>query len=191
MVALNVIARALALCSIVSAATVQTVQTVQTQENTGKYYSLKTKVLLGDKTKDGLYVNPYHTGAGTSDAVLTAKPPANFKGFYNATNKVQKFEAFFEDMNPAKQVWNLGLGYQAAYDFWTRVTIDIASSPTYGFSLNSSGLINPSKVHGWMACDWNHREAQLFWCTEMPHITMPSSCALIELHPEYTSYEAQ
>ncbi|KAH8663076.1 hypothetical protein BGZ60DRAFT_433090 [Tricladium varicosporioides] len=112
MIALSIIASALTLCSIISAAT------FQSRENTEKYYSLKRKAPIGDKTKDVPYVSIHHIGAGTSDAALTTKPPVDLSGLYNKINKTQQFKAFFDDMNLEKQLWDFELGYQSYYTFW-------------------------------------------------------------------------
>ena len=58
----------------------------------GKRYRLKTKVISGDATKDNLWLQTYHTGAGINDVALTATEPSGMKGWLNQTEGNWIFE---------------------------------------------------------------------------------------------------
>jgi hypothetical protein len=77
--------------------------------------------------------------------------------------------------------------------------VDVSYGDT-GFSFNGSGLISSNlEWVGWIgelparyflrladshlaACDWWHGVPQLFWQYYFRDITLPSSCAKVELH---------
>lgn len=78
----------------------------------GKRYRLKTKLISGDATKDNLYLQTYHTGAGLNDVALTPTETSGVKGWLNATEGNWIFE-----LNGA----SFPSGFEFRYDqFYTR-----------------------------------------------------------------------
>jgi len=141
-----------------------------------KSYYLKTKVLSGDHKLDGLYIYSYHTGAGLSDAALTSNISIASKGLLNATN--QEFT-----LTGTTIPFGLELAYTAYYTSWLPVEINAGYGDS-GFSFNSTGLISSNvEWAGWIACDWWHGVPQLFFQYYYKSVTVPSSCAHIELLP--------
>lgn len=68
---------------------------VPTFNATSRKYYLKTTVIYGGPiTKGDLYIEAYHTGAGTNDAVLVPKTPDAVlaTGFLNGTYQVLPFQ---------------------------------------------------------------------------------------------------
>jgi len=150
------------------------------QQYAGSEYYLQTKVLSGDSTKGGLYVETYHTGAGESDATLTSNITVAAKGILNGTN--QQFELYgtpypYGFYNPVR----------VEYTNWQPVEINSG----YGdgtFAINGSGLISTNEEWtGWLACDWWHGTPQLFWDFYYKDFPIPSTCARVDLVPVATS----
>ncbi|KFY15406.1 hypothetical protein V492_02022 [Pseudogymnoascus sp. VKM F-4246] len=137
-------------------------------------YRLKTTVLAGDATKNNLYVQSYHTGAGLNDVALVAE--GGSAAFINGT--YQQFALNGQDFPSG-----LTLAYTQYYTQWLDTQIN-AGYGDEGFSINGSGLIsNNPQFKGWLACDWYHGVTQLFWQYYYEDVKLPSSCAKVELHP--------
>ncbi|KAL5349358.1 hypothetical protein ACLOAV_005648 [Pseudogymnoascus australis] len=133
-----------------------------------KPYRLKTTVVSGDATKNNLYVQSYHTGAGLNDVALVAE--GGSAAFINGT--YQQF-----DLSSSTFPSGLVLAYGETYTRWLRTEIN-AGYGDEGFSFNGSGLVSDNpQFQGWLACDWNHGVAQLFWQYYYTDLDLPSSCA--------------
>ncbi|OBT78094.1 hypothetical protein VF21_02749 [Pseudogymnoascus sp. 05NY08] len=142
--------------------------------NPTKPYRLQTKVVIGDDSKNNLYVQSYHTGAGLNDVALVSE--GGSAGYLNGT--YQQF-----DLNGATFPSGLVLAYTETYTRWLRIELN-AGYGDKGFSFNGSGLVSDNpQFQGWLACDWNHGVAQLFWLYYFTDTTLPSSCAKVELRP--------
>jgi len=143
---------------------------------TGPEYYLQTKVLSGDATKDGLYVQSYHTGAGLNDVVLTSDISGASKGFMNET--YQEFALTGSDFP-----YGFTLADTEFYVEWLPVEMN-GGQGDVGYSLTSDGLTsNNTEFSGWLACDWNHGLPQLFWLfyTQGVDIPVPDTCAKVNL----------
>ncbi|KFY45689.1 hypothetical protein V495_02847 [Pseudogymnoascus sp. VKM F-4514 (FW-929)] len=136
-------------------------------------YRLKTTVVKGDATKNNLYVQSYHTGAGLNDVALATEERHSFiNGTY------QQF-----DLSGSTFPSGLKLAYDSTYTQWLSTEIN-AGYGDEGFSFNGSGLISSNpEFRGWLACDWYHGVPQLFWQYYYEDTKLPSSCAKVELHP--------
>ncbi|OBT62148.1 hypothetical protein VE03_08293 [Pseudogymnoascus sp. 23342-1-I1] len=142
--------------------------------NPSKPYRLKTTVVSGDATKNNLYVQSYHTGAGLNDVALVSE--GGSAAYINGT--YQQF-----DLNGSTFPSGLVLAYGETYTRWLRTEIN-AGYGDAGFSFNGSGLISDNpQFQGWLACDWNHGVPQLFWQYYYTDTELPSSCAKVELRP--------
>lgn len=163
-------------------------------------YKLKTKVLDGPTSLDGLFVEAYHTGAGMNDAVLTPDPSTAAAGFLNET--AQQF-------NLGSQAYTLALPTSVFYTNWQAATIPIGP-PTFGeyagaFYNNASagGLwynsrgtvadpqanITDNTFEGWLACYWWHQDrAQIFFLMDgaTSEGSYPSTCGKVQLEMNYT-----
>lgn len=143
-----------------------------------KRYRLKTKLLEGDATKDNLYIQTYHTGAGLNDAVLTPTFTSGTVGYLNATEGNWIFE-----LNGATFPSGFNFAYEQYYTRWLGMHID-AGYGEPGFFKNGSGLVTSYAAWtGWLVCDWWHVSPQLFWSYYFTDFPIPSSCARVELHP--------
>ncbi|KFY26771.1 hypothetical protein V493_03891 [Pseudogymnoascus sp. VKM F-4281 (FW-2241)] len=139
-----------------------------------KIYRLKTTVVSGDATKNDLYVQSYHTGAGLNDVSLVSE--GGSAAFINGT--YQQF-----DISGGTFPSGLTLAYGEAYTRWLRTEIN-AGYGDEGFSFNGNGLVSDNpQFQGWLACDWNHGVPQLFWQINNAVTDLPSSCAKVELRP--------
>jgi len=145
----------------------------------GPQYYLRTKVIAGDHSKNGLYAHYYHTYAGGADIVLLPDRSTALQGFLNGTNQQ------FNLSNPVAP-WSLVLE-DVYYDGWSPVHIQPGEG-TGGFFFNSSGLQIDhttglgAEFGGWLACDWSHGLPQLFWkFYYIPNSELPSTCALVNL----------
>ncbi|KAL2351607.1 hypothetical protein BJ546DRAFT_851931 [Cryomyces antarcticus] len=152
--------------------------------NTTRSYYLKTQLSPRDQGRsrahlDHLYLYSYHTGAGLNDVALNASKTHASKGFLNVT--ATEFDL--------GNTWPYGmaLGYAATYAAWEPVTVN-AGYGSGGFSVNATGLQvdeQSTGFGGWLACDWWHGVPQLFWMLKYYHDVIPSSCATVNLVPEY------
>ncbi|TAQ83576.1 hypothetical protein B7494_g8094 [Chlorociboria aeruginascens] len=146
---------------------------VQRSPEDGSQYYLKTKVISGDATKDGLYLEGYHITAGGEDATLTTDVTQALPGFLNGT-----YQQFVLSGSPSPNGLELPLLIQSNAQIY-------AGYGDGGFSFNASGLISSNpEWRGWLACDWSHLVPQLFWQYFFTDYTLPPNCAIVELHPE-------
>lgn len=78
----------LSLLQLVSALAVPILprQTTNNPPSSPNEFFLKTSLVSGDSSKDGLYVAAYHTGAGENDAVLVPGTADASAAFLNGTN---------------------------------------------------------------------------------------------------------
>ncbi|KAI9718145.1 MAG: hypothetical protein M1828_006843 [Chrysothrix sp. TS-e1954] len=146
------------------------------------------------------YIQPYHTGAGLNDVVLSPQENATFPGFLNGTQ--QQFHLPAEDGYP----WSLELNTLVEYTGWSPAVINIGDGNSYGaFYLSQAGellyntagtLANPrenattdNEFGGWLVCDWWHGVAELFWLNAFfdRGLALPRSCAYVNLLAEYTT----
>jgi hypothetical protein len=95
-------------------------------------FQLKTVVTAGNPNKNNLYVDGYHTGAGTAAAILTPTRPTNQQITLNDT--AIQFNLDTSEPYPAY----LNLASDINYAYWEEVTIDLEYGPTYGFYFNNS-----------------------------------------------------
>ncbi|KAK5020265.1 hypothetical protein LTR60_000672 [Cryomyces antarcticus] len=170
--------------------------------NTTRSYYLKTQLSPRDQGRsrahlDHLYLYSYHTGAGLNDVALNASKTHASKGFLNVTATVRfNYTTNANETVPVTyQEFDLGntwpygmaLGYAATYAAWEPVTVN-AGYGSGGFSVNATGLQvdeQSTGFGGWLACDWWHGVPQLFWMLKYYHDVIPSSCATVNLVPEY------
>jgi len=151
---------------------------------TGKEYYLKTAVIDGgDSSKDGLYLHTYHTGAGLNDVVLSSSSDGSPKGFLNGTYQEFDLGGDFP--------WGLDVSGSSNYANWEFAYIN-GGQGTEGFVLESDGLKwNTTEFDSWLVCDWWHDSPQLFYKVSASGgstaDSVPSTCAKVNLLPEYLS----
>lgn len=166
-------------------------QQVGTAANAFPRYRLKTEVIEGDATKDGLYVATYHIGAALNDAVLVSEENRGTKGYLNLTSPSSSTESAVAEGN---WIFELnGFPYPSGFEFqydqyytrWLSIQINVGPGDP-GFYLNTSTL-TPHLVTshpawtGWIVCDWWHTVPQLFWQYYFTDFEVPGSCARVRL----------
>ena len=92
---------------------------------TSQYFQLQTHVTKGCASKNNLWLSPYHTGAGTADAVLLRSPNNETAWYLNGTQI-----ELASTTNPGYQTW-LYMEFEDSAS-WSPVTIDQTSGPSAG-----------------------------------------------------------
>ncbi|CRG91240.1 hypothetical protein PISL3812_08288 [Talaromyces islandicus] len=137
------------------------------------------KTVSSSPSKNNLYVEAYHTGAGLADAVLTTSSSAAGKFYLNETylqmDIGQEFTYGFE------------LGGATNYAGWEFVEVN-AGQGISGFVVENNHVVwNETEFSGWLACDWWHGAPQLFWTVAYENFTYPSSCSPVQLTQAFLS----
>ncbi|KAF2723839.1 hypothetical protein K431DRAFT_282532 [Polychaeton citri CBS 116435] len=181
--------------------------------NTSRSYLLHTSLKPHQPKKsrfNDLYLYSYHTGAGLGDAVLTPNSTVASKGFLNGTNITSPTGKKFYN-----QEFDLGgdfpwalvpAPYTIEYTAWQPVRINAGQGVVdeySGFFINGTGLqwstapeseASRNLFGGWIVCEWWHPDIgttagpapQLFFRWNYAStIKLPSSCADVNLVPEY------
>jgi len=149
-----------------------TASSLSTRQDSSKTV-LRTRVLTGDFSKDGLYIQAYHTGAGLNDATLTSNISEASPVYLNESYLLFDLDSDFP--------WGMKLAYNQYYTEWLDVEIN-AGYGDGGFFISSSGLVsNNTEWRGWLVCDWYHLTPQLFWRYYFTDFALPCNCASVEL----------
>ncbi|TVY73476.1 hypothetical protein LSUE1_G007416 [Lachnellula suecica] len=153
-----------------------------TLNNTQEFY-IKMSVTSGDTSFNNKYLEAYHTGAGLADPTFTNETDARVPSFLNGTSL--QFDVGDFPFSP-----NAYLG-DSNYARWEPVTIGTGYSTGWVNNATAGGLVVQDEAFaGWIVCEWYHgvNAPQLFalitgYATDLDDI--PSSCALVNLVPEF------
>ncbi|GIZ41279.1 hypothetical protein CKM354_000459000 [Cercospora kikuchii] len=159
---------------------------------TGPLYQIKTELQPSSANKtsyNNLWLYPFHTGAGLSDATFRETQGGASKAFFSPTNVTGRDNLLFD----FGSTFTFGLKMipnQKFYSAWQPVEMNAGvhgSNPDVsGFFVNETGLQWKSPgFGGWIVCDWWHGFPQLFFRINNPgyHYPAPASCAEVYLCP--------
>lgn len=89
--------------------------------------------MTGEKFKDGLFVQPYHAGAGANDAVLATSPALGDAGFLNGTPW---------QVDLANYPWGFDMPGHTDYVGWEMVTINTGTGSADFNPEDAPGLLS-------------------------------------------------
>ncbi|KAH8703451.1 hypothetical protein BGW36DRAFT_369363 [Talaromyces proteolyticus] len=139
----------------------------------------RIKTVSSSASKNGLYVESYHTGAGLADPVLTTSTANAGKFYLNNTYLQQDIGQEFS--------YGFELGGATNYAGWEFVEVN-AGQGVPGFVVQNGNIVwNSTESTGWLACDWWHGAPQLFWSVAYENFTRPISCSTVSLTQEFIS----
>jgi hypothetical protein len=124
-------------------------------------------------------VSGFHTGAGTSDAVVQQCGPAPEKIFTFGNNKIN-FLSYGDDVQANM---NAQCGGIETYDSWAPVELNVGDQGSdFVYDLNA-GFTQKDTGFGFIACQWAHEGAwQLFALSSSTESTpILSNCAKVTL----------